>query len=63
MRLFTGRFELGTNESMFAIGLVPDRRDLDAAFGEQLEGVQLCSGLVRKAITDPERESFQYQHK
>jgi len=38
----------GTDEGVFAIGFVPDRRHLDAPFGEQLEGAKLGPGLVRK---------------
>jgi hypothetical protein len=53
---------LATNEGVFAVRFVPDRRNDDTVRGEPLEGGQLCLGLVRETVTDAKRESWECEH-
>jgi hypothetical protein len=39
---------------VFAIGFIPDGGNLNALSGEHLKGLQLCPGLMRKTVTNPE---------
>ena len=47
---------LGTDDEVFAIGLVPDRGNWNAPVGELLEGPELGLRLVGEAVTHSESE-------
>ena len=51
------------DESVLAIGFIPDRDDLDAIGEEELAGAELRLGLMGETVADAEGEFFEGQHK
>ena len=58
--LDAGRF--GSDDEVFAIGFVPDGRDVDPLFGGLLKGMDLSFGLVGKAVAHAESELLDFHH-
>ena len=52
----TRRLRFGADDEVFAVGLVPDRRDIDAEFLGCNEGLELGMGTVGETIANAEGE-------
>jgi hypothetical protein len=48
---------------VFAIGLIPNRRDSDAVFGGEHTGAKLRLGLMGETVADTDRVLLHFEHK
>ena len=61
VRRGAGDGRLGADDGVFAVGLVPDRNNLDALIGDHDARPQLGLGLMRKTVTQAKRKLSQFQ--